>query len=229
MARHPRIVIPGLAHLVLQGGHNGQAVVHDARDAQQWQAMVREVAATQRVLLHGWHVSPTWYALLATPHEAAALARLVQDMGRRYVAWFNARHGRLGTLWDGRFRSAVVQPGHWERLALVWLERSVPEQPGLSTRAHHLGQGDVHGVADPKSYWTLGNTPFERQARWQLQLDGGLSDAQSVALQRALRSGRPLGEDGWRTQLQPLTPVPLQLRPRGRPRKPATRAAVLTR
>jgi putative transposase len=219
MARLPRIVLPGLPHLLQQRGHNGQSIVHDAVDAQQWMAILREVAATQKVALHGWQLAPTWYAMLVTPPHALALARLAQDLGRRYVGAFNARHLRSGTLWDGRYHSAVVQPGAWERLALCWLEASAPDVPGLSTRAHHLGQADLAWLTDPKSYWSSGNTPFERQAAWKHLLDAGLSAQQRHQLESALRSGRPLGDADWRRQLQNETAVPLEPRPRGRPRK----------
>lgn len=232
MARHPRIVLPGLPHLLVQRGHNGQAVVHDAEDAQRWLSILRDVAATQRVPVHGWHLAATSYALLVTPAQAASLARLAQDLGRRYVGAFNARHARSGTLWDGRFRSAVVQPGHWERLALAWLESPTQEDCVASTRAHHLGQLDLLGVTDPKAYWSLGNTPFERQAAWQRQLDSGLSPGQEQALLRALTSGRPLGDSDWTLQLQEHTAVSLQPRARGRPKKDAgtgARAAALSR
>lgn len=224
MARHARIVIPGLPHLVMQAGHNGQPVVVDPHDAQRWLAIVREVAATQRVLLHGWRLAPDRYLLMVTPPSAASLSRLVQDLGRRYVGSFNARHGRSGTLWEGRFRSTVLQPGLWERRALLWLENPVPAWPGLCTREHHLGHAELHGVVDPKAYWSLGNTPFERQAAWLQLLDGGLAGADEDALLRSLRSSRPLGDAAWQDSLQGLTPVPLQRRPRGRPRK-TTRAA----
>jgi putative transposase len=225
MARQPRLVFPGVPHLVWQRGHNAQAVLHDAADAADWLAIVREVAATQRVALHGWWLSGDGYALLATPQTTEGLSRLNQDLGRRYVARVNARHGRSGTLWNGRFRSAAVQPGRWERVALAWLEGLPAEPPALSSRAHHLGLGEAPGIVDPPGYWALGNTPFERHVAWQGMLDSLPAPAALAELQRALRSGRPLGDPAWRAQLQTLTAVPLEPRPRGRPRKVRAPAA----
>jgi hypothetical protein len=46
--------------------------------------------------------------LLMTPHEAGATSRMMQAIGRRYVGAFNARYRRTGTLWEGRFKSALV-------------------------------------------------------------------------------------------------------------------------
>jgi len=229
VARHARIVIPGLPHLVMQSGHNGQTVVMDTHDAQRWLDIVRDVAATQRVLLHAWRLAQDRYLLLATPPSESSLSRLIQDLGRRYVTAFNTRHGRSGTLWEGRFRSTVVQPGLWERQALLWLENPAPPGPGLCTREHHLGQAELHGVVDPKAYWSLGNTPFERQAAWSRLLDSGLAAAAEAALVQALRGGRPLGDVPWQDGLQALTPVPLRRRPRGRPHKAGRATETLNR
>ena len=216
MARQRRFSVPGLPHLVAQRGHNGQAVISDARDAQLWLDILRDVSLSHRVALHGWRLSETEFALLLTPSSADGLSRLCQDWGRRYVGAFNARHGRSGTLWDGRFRCALVGPGAWELRALAWLERDEPVPPGHASRAHHLGLSESPALTDPKSYWSLGNTPFERHSAWRHRLDGAGDD---FAWEQALRSGRPIGDAPWRSQLQALTTVPLEPRPRGRPTK----------
>ena len=46
--------------------------------------------------------------LLATPPELGALGRMMQKLGRHYVGLFNARHGRTGTLWEGRYKACLV-------------------------------------------------------------------------------------------------------------------------
>ena len=64
-----------------------------------------------RVALHAYALLDDAVQLLLRPPSDAALSRMMQALGRRYVAAFNRRHGRSGTLWDGRFRAGVVQPG----------------------------------------------------------------------------------------------------------------------
>ena len=46
--------------------------------------------------------------LLVTPEAAGGASHMMQAIGRRYVGAFNARYGRTGTLWEGRFKSALV-------------------------------------------------------------------------------------------------------------------------
>lgn len=217
MARQPRIVLPGQLHLVRQRGHDGQPIVRDAQDVEHWRHALHDVAITRRVEVHGFALFANEYRLLAVPPDAQALARLLQDLGRRYVGGFNARHGRSGTLWDGRFRSALVQPGAWELVALAYVEAAA--EPLASSAPHHLGQQAERWLVDPAAYWALGNTPFERHVAWRSRLEQGLAPGLVATVERALRSGRPIGSPDWLAALQPRVASPLFPRPRGRPRK----------
>jgi putative transposase len=218
MARQPRLILPGHAHLVQQRGHNGQAIVHDTRDAETWLKMLREVAATHRVAVHAWCLTGSSFMLMATPQQQTALSQMLQDLGRRYVGFFNARHGRTGTLWDGRFRCAALEPAEPTLLALQAIEHEGPVDLGHSSRAHHVGDLTLPWLVDPPAYWALGNTPFDRHLAWQRQLERGLSRQQLAAVEKALRSGIPLGRAQWLQQLQKQTHRSLFPKPRGRPR-----------
>lgn len=217
MARQPRFILPGQVHLVMQRGHNSAHIVHDTGDAAIWQDILRDVAATQRVAVHAWHLGDTRFCLLVTPPQAAALSRLVQDLGRRYVGAFNARHGRSGTLWDGRFRCAAVEPGACEMDALLYVEGAAGDDPARASRAHHLGLCTEPWLSDPPAYWSLGNTPFERQGAWRAQLEQGLTPTRLAQIEVALSRGTPLASLQRLQELQAGSPRRLLARPRGRP------------
>jgi putative transposase len=155
---------------------------------------------------------------------------MLQALGRRYVGHFNARHQRSGTLWDGRFRCAAVEPGEWLLLALAFVERGATGEHGESSREHHLGAVTWPWISDPPAYWALGNTPFERHAVWRARLEQELGPAQMLAVEQALRSGIPLGGESWLLEVQALTALPLRPRKRGRPlRNHAASAEALVR
>ena len=97
MARLPRLVIPGLPHHLIQRGHNRQPIVLDDEDRRQFLALLREAAVNQRVALHAYVLMDNHLHLLATPETPEGLSRMMQSLGRRYVAAFNQRHGRSGT------------------------------------------------------------------------------------------------------------------------------------
>ena len=234
MARQPRFLLAGQPHLVLQQGHNRSLIVCDEEDRLQWLALLRDTAATHRVVLHAWGLASDRFALLLTPPSPQALSRMMQTLGRRYVGWFNARQGRSGTLWDGRFRACVVEDGAWLLAAMHHVEGlhgghdrgqdgdALPDAPAsaaASSLAHHLGRVVDPALSDVAAYWALGNTPFDRQVVYGRQAEAGLSTRQREAIAAALRGGRPLGSAKWVARLQQESAQPLLPGRPGRPRK----------
>lgn len=232
MARLPRFVLVRQPHYIVQQGHNGQPIVADDADRQALMALLRDAAVTHRVEVHAWALLPDRLHLLATPRtEAAALSRMMQTLGRRYVVQFNRRHGRTGTLFDGRFKLAAIDAERWLIDAMRFIEQQpvvAPSDlasdtaPDWSSAAHHLGRRGDPLVSDAPGFWALGNTPFEREAAWRRLLDQPLPTDRAAALSAAARRGRPLGSAEFIAKLQGIgTERSLTSRSRGRPRKVA--------
>lgn len=235
MARLPRFVLAGQPHYIVQQGHNGQPIVADDVDRQDLIALLRDAAVTHRVDLHAWALLPDRLLLLATPRaEAAGLSRMMQTLGRRYVVQFNRRHGRTGTLFDGRFKLALLEAGRWLVDAMRYIEReaavvAAAENLGDTTGAagqdwssavHHLGRVVDPLVSDAPAFWALGNTPFEREAAWRRLLEMPLPADRAAALHAAARRGRPLGSREFIMGLKGFDAErSLTFKPRGRPRK----------
>ena len=216
MARLPRLVVAGQAHLIVQRGHSGTAVFADEVDRAAYLAALREAAAAERVQVHAYALLPTEVLLLVTPAERLALSRLMQALGRRYVAAHNRRHGRSGTLWDGRFRCGVVEPGATRLQALCLIDGAAAD-PGITSAAHRLGGPREGLLIDPPEYWQLGNTPFEREAAYRRLLDTGVAAAPAARLRSAALGGWAAGSADFRAGLAAATSRPTQPRPRGRP------------
>lgn len=227
MARLPRLSIPGQVHYVVQRGHNQQPVFVDDTDRQQFLLALREAATAHRLALHGYALLDHQVHLLATPQEPDSLSKTMQAVGRRYVAGFNRRHARSGTLWEGRFRAAVIEGERYFFPALMVVETS-PVEAGLaatphawtwSSAAHHLGIRRDVLIQDHPAYWQLGNTPFDRELQYRRLLERGPAPADAQALAEASLKSWALGSPAFLAQLAEATDRPLIQRRRGRPRK----------
>ena len=229
MARLPRLAVAELPHLVRLAAHGGQVAFHDDQDRRHFLAALRESALQHRAAVHAYVLLDDEVRLLLTPPLAAALGLTVQSLGRRYVAGFNRRHRRSGTLWAGRFRAAVVQPGAMARVAMLAIE-TLPVRLGLVPAAgefawssvnHHLGTARDPVVTVGQPYWDLGNTPFEREAAYRRLTDEGLSGAEWQRVEAAARTGWALGDATFLRELAQTAGQPVTPRARGRPRQPA--------
>lgn len=225
MARLPRLVVPGLAHHVMQRGHSGQAVFVDAEDRRAYLATLDDAARAQGVEVLAYALLDTEVHLLLRPDKAESLAATMQAQGRRYVAAYRRRHGGSGTLWDGRFRAGVVEPGP-PTLDVLRLIDGLPVRRGLATSPqaalwasapHRLGAARDRLLTDPAEYWSLGNTPFDREAAYRALLAQGLDPAVEQRLEHAARHGWAVGSPEFLQRLAAEVGRVVRPRPRGRP------------
>ena len=109
MARLPRLTLPGYPHHVIQRGNNRQAIFSSPADYQTLLDLLRINAEKFGVAIHAYVLMTNHFHLLATPQTADALPQMMQAVGRSYVRYFNDLQGRTGTLWEGRYKSTLIQ------------------------------------------------------------------------------------------------------------------------
>ena len=181
-------------------------------------------AAPLGLALHGWLLMEDRITILATPETPTALSQLFQSLGRRIAA--RLRHGRV---FEGRYRSALLEPSQWVLPALIWLE-SLPVQMGRTSQASHWqwSSAQCHAginnsfqslLNDHVDYWSCGNTPFERQTNYRKLLEYGLASSQTEAISKALHGQWALGSEAFLQQLSLKASRRPSPAPRGRPRK----------
>jgi putative transposase len=108
MPRPPRIVLPGVPLHVTQRGVDRAPTFLAPEDYAYYRWMLRDSAAHAGCLVHAYVLMENHIHLLVTPADVGAPSRMMQSLGRRYVRYINDRYRRTGTLWEGRFRSAIV-------------------------------------------------------------------------------------------------------------------------
>ena len=225
MARAPRLALAGELHYLIQRGHNQQSVFADDHDRETYLAMLRDAAVQAGVAIHAYALMPSAVHLLATPVEVQSMSRMMQSLGRRYVGAYNRRHGRSGTLWEGRFRAGLIDAA--SHGADVWvLIECLPVVAGLvaaapdwpwSSAAHYLGRRRDPLLVEHGSYWSLGNTPFERELAHAHSLTIGIPSELAEAFQRSALRGRAMGSGDFVAHVETQAGVSLSAKPRGRP------------
>ena len=108
MARQPRLALPGYPHHIIQRGNNRQPIVLDDADRTFLYNLWVEHAKRQDVAVHAYALLDNHFHLLATPSSDETMSLMMQAVGRTYVRYFNGRHQRSGTLWEGRYKSSVI-------------------------------------------------------------------------------------------------------------------------
>ena len=227
MARQPRLILPKQPHLIVQRGNDNQNIFRDEEDHERFLGWLQECARLYRVAVHAYVLMPSQAILLATPADEEGLALMMQKVGRHYVPWFNTKYGRSGTLFQGRFRTALVDAAPW-LLACSRFVELAPVQAGLaaepidyrwSSYAHHAGVRADPVVTDHMLYWSLGNTPFQREAAYTALAEQGQGSDEIGMIDTALAKGWPVGSLAFKTELEKKTKRQILPAKRGRPFK----------
>jgi putative transposase len=225
MARLGRLTVPGYAHHILQRGNNRQPIFGDAEDYEQMLSLLAEHAEREKVAIHAYVLMHNHLHLLATPATQKGLSVMMQAVGRRYVQYFNKRHQRSGTLWEGRFKATLLQAERHLLPCMAYIDLN-PVRAGIVSRpldykwssyGNYVGHHADKRVTPHALYWQLGNTPFAREVRYAELVGQGVTPRQQAELTDSLLKGWPLGEPAFVAGLQKQTERRVIRRRAGRP------------
>ena len=225
MARLPRLTVTGYPHHVILRGNNRQAIFVAQADRLRMLDLLAHHSKENAVQVHAYVLMDNHLHLLVTPQQDGGLPAMMQGVGRSYVRAFNDAQGRTGTLWEGRYRSAVIQSERYLLACMVYIDLN-PVRAGMvaqavdhpwSSHAHYLGQRVDSLITPHPLFWELGNTPFEREAAYAELVQAGLGTTQQGALTDAALKGWALGEADFMAELQEKTSRRPQKAKVGRP------------
>ena len=227
MARLPRLVVPHQPHHIIQRGNDRQAIVRDEEDCQRFIAWLKECAKFYRVAVHAYVLMPNHVHLLATPIDKEGLAQMMQRLGRYYVPWFNHKYQRYGGLFQGRFRTSLIDTEQYFLACSRYIELNPvrahivanPLDYAWSSYAHHAGARVDPLVSDHPLFWALGNTPFQREAAYIALVDQGIAPDELERITSSLICSVPLGSQAFKEQLERTTQRQILPAKRGRPSK----------
>jgi putative transposase len=178
------------------------------------------------VALHSYVLMSNHFHLLATPETAESIPRMMQAVGRRYVRHFNQRQARTGTLWEGRYKSTLIQAERYLLACMVYIDlnpvragiAATPSDYPWSSHGHYAGLRNDKLVTPHPLYWELGNTPFARDAAYAELVQAGIGSEQQRALTDSALRGWALGEPDYVADLQKRTERRVARAAAGRPR-----------
>ncbi len=225
MARLPRLTLPGIPHHIIQRGNNRQPIFATADHYEDLLTLLADNAQKFGVAIHSYVLMSNHFHLLATPQTEDALPQMMQAVGRRYVRHFNDSQGRSGTLWEGRYKSTLIQTDRYLLACMVYIDLN-PVRAGMvaepgnyawSSYRHYAGLRNDKLVTPHPLFWELGNTPFAREAAYADLVRAGITAEQQGDLTRSALSGWALGEPDFVAELQKRTERRVSKTQAGRP------------
>lgn len=201
MPRPRRLVLPSVPLHVIQRGNNRVPcfVVHN--DYLVYLDMLRECAFDSGCAVHAYVLMTNHVHLLLSPDDGESASTLMQRLGQRYVQYFNRRHARTGTLWEGRFRSCPVQDDRYFLVCHRYIELNpvrarMVDAPAEYRWSSHMANAYGHEnplVTPHLVYESLGADTVMRQFAYRHLFSETLSPELIDDVRRASNGNRTLG------------------------------------
>jgi putative transposase len=202
MPRRARLVLPNVPLHLIQRGNNRQACFFADADYRVYLAWLAEHAGANGCRVHAYVLMSNHVHLLISADEAGSPGALMKALGQQYVQYVNRRYGRSGTLWEGRFRSCLIQ----EEMYLLICQRYIELNPVRAGMVQQPAQykwssyrGNAEGCADPilsphPLYSGMAGDAGERQRVYRSLFDDALAPDRVNALRKATNGNFALGD-----------------------------------
>ena len=223
--RRPRLELSDIPMHLTHRGVNRAATFLDEDDRAGYLQALAKAASDQRVMLHAYVLMTNHVHLLVSTLVPGAVSRMMQAVGRRYVRPFNARHGRTGTLWEGRYKSCLIDSDRYLLACIRYIELN-PVRAGMVVAPWDYRWSSVHAhlglLADPRwhphaTYLGLGPDAVARASNYRALLMETLDQAELAAIRDYLRQERALGSPRFHAMIEKTLNRPATMRLPGRP------------
>ena len=225
MARLPRISPAGIPVHVIQRGNNRQACFVSNEDHAAYADWLKEYSQKYKVEIHAWVLMTNHVHLLCTPKREGGISQMMQALGRRYVQYFNFEYRRSGTLWEGRFKSCLIQGERYLLEVYRYIELNpvraeMVADPGKYHWSSYQvnGLGKISDLCTPhEEYLRLGKNEPERQRRYRKFLSHHVDGELLKEIRENTHRGMAVGNDRFKEELEAMTGRRLRSKKRGRP------------
>jgi putative transposase len=219
---------------VIQRGNNRSPCFFADEDYRFYLLCLQKGAARYQCAIHAYVLMTNHVHLLLSPGTEDGLSLMMRYVGSRYVQYVNYVYSRTGTLWEGRFKSNLIESERYLLACYRYIESNpvrarIVESPAKypwSSYAHHASGREDRVVHDHPMYVALGTTPHERQGTYRELFRQPVDDEELEEIRESVNGGIVLGGDRFKDAIERTLARPVQPSKGGRPRKANGQRAV---
>ncbi len=226
MARKRRIALAGVPQHVIQRGNNRQACFYSEMDYRFYLDSLKKAADKFNCAVHAYVLMTNHVHLLVTEQAQYGISQMMQSVGRRYVRYINNTCQRTGTLWEGRYKSSLVQDEHYLLTCYRYIELNpvramMVEAPGdyKWSSYHFNAYGRCDEIISPhKQYQALGKDKEQCRHQYRELFRYHVDDDLLHDIRDSLNHGWPLGNERFKEEIEHTLQRRVRPGKSGRPR-----------
>ena len=218
MPRIERGLIDGFIYHVLNRGNGKQKVFHKKQDYRVFVDLMKDAKRRHPIKIFAYCLMPNHFHIVVMVIKAKDLSRFMQWLMTSHVRRYHAHNGTSGHIWQGRFKSFMIQKDSHLLTVLRYVERN-PVRSGLVKSAMNWSWSSLRELSGKDSRIFVDGPPIQLPKNWVQFVDESLTEKELEDLRRSVNRGAPFGESAWQMKVSQKLGLESTLKPRGRPRK----------
>jgi putative transposase len=227
MPRLPRLNLPNIPQHIVQRGNNRQPIFFHEDDYCTYLEYLREALLKSNCKLYAFVQMTNHVHLLALGETPGGISSLMQSVGRRYVRYINRTYRRSGTLFEGRFKSSLVDSERYLLTCMRYIELNpvragMVDNPGdyrWSSYRHHVGESDMAWLSEPQEYRHLATSSEACALAYRKLFEQPLVTYDIEAIRTHLNKDCALGSSKFQDEIEAALGRRAKIAPQGRPKK----------
>ena len=226
MPRKPRFNLIGVPQHVIQRGNNREPCFYSEDDYIFYLSELNEVSKKYNCRIHSYVLMTNHVHLLVTPMMAHGVSRMMQALGRRYVYYVNKKYNRTGTLWEGRYKSSLIDSDQYLLTCMRYIEMNpvradMVEHPGDYMWSSYLSNAQDKPnplIEKHPVYCSLGITDAEQQIQYRHLFEQYIGIETLNDIREALNHELVFGRSHFKYKIEEITQRQTRKGQAGRPK-----------
>jgi putative transposase len=225
MARPERLTLPHYPHHIVQRGHNRQVVFAEPQDYTGYLQSLEELKNEYGVKVYAFCLMTNHVHLLLSPSDEQGISKVMKHLAGRQTRRHNTLERRTGSLWEGRFKSSLVDTDAYLLACYRYIELN-PVRARMADAPEHYPwsscslrfQAETSWLDEHPCYIALGADPAERAHRYRAFLRAAISPGEWQLIRDAVQRGQLTGDRKFIDEIEAIVGRRVERRGQGRPR-----------
>jgi len=226
LPRRARLRAAGIALHAIQRGNNRCACFHATEDYAYYLEQLYRFANHFACAIHAYVLMTNHVHLLLTPEDADGASLLMKYLGQCYAQQLNRKYRRTGTLWEGRYKSCLVQSDTYVLACYRYIELNPvragmvghPDEYRWSSYAANSGRIPLDKLRPHPEYLALGASGATRHSAYRAMVAEGVEPAVTRAIRESTSGNVALGNARFQAMIEAMLDTRARRGIPGRPR-----------
>ena len=201
---------------ILNRGNNKQRIFSKQQDYEAFADLIKKAKKLYPLKLLAYCLMPNHFHMIVRPALAEHLSKWMQWLMTSHVRRYNKHHNAVGHVWQGRFKSFIIQDNEYLINAIRYVEAN-PVRAGLVNKASDWAWSSHKETIGERKQCLIDPAPIELPANWREYVDAPIAEKILQDLRKSVERHSPYGSSEWQIQICRQLGLESTLRSRGRP------------